>query len=74
MHNIESVIFIALGKGLLHFIFSLFVILSSIWLCLALWVQEPVSWLVTRILIGSWIAFALSVLGIYVSQHFLAAV
>lgn len=71
MHNIgKRDFFIALGKGLLHFIFSLFIILSSIWLCLALWVQEPVSWLVTRILIGSWIAFALSVLGIYVSQHF----
>ncbi|MFW3963683.1 DUF4105 domain-containing protein [Acinetobacter radioresistens] len=71
MHNIgKRDFFIALGKGLLHFIFSLFVILSSIWLCLALWVQEPVSWLVTRILIGSWIAFAISVLGIYASQHF----
>lgn len=57
-------------KGLIHFLFSLFVILSSLWLCLALWIQEPVNWLFSRILIGVWLAFALSVLGIYISHHF----
>jgi hypothetical protein len=71
MHNIgKREFFLALGMGLIHSIFSLFVILSSIWLCFAIWVQEPVSWLFSRILIGIWIAFALSVLGIYASQHF----
>lgn len=71
MHNIGKREFLrALGMGALHFVFSLFVILSSIWLCLALWIQEPWGWLFSRILIGSWIAFALSILGIYVSRHF----
>lgn len=71
MHNIGKREFLrALGMGALHFVFSLFVILSSIWLCLSLWIQEPWGWLFSRILIGSWIAFALSILGIYVSRHF----
>ncbi|NHC03668.1 DUF4105 domain-containing protein [Acinetobacter sp. 187] len=70
MHNIgKREFFAALGMGLLHSIFSLFVIFSSIWLCLALWIQQPFGWLISRILIGAWIAFALSVLGIYASQH-----
>lgn len=59
-----------LGISLLHSIFSLFVFLSSIWLCLAIWVQEPFGWLLSRTLIGLWITFALSVLGLYVTQHF----
>lgn len=58
------------AKGLIHTLFSLFVILSSLWLCLALWIQEPVSWLFSRVLIGIWLAFALSILGIYISHHF----
>lgn len=71
MHNIgKREFFRALGMGALHFVFSLFVILSSIWLCLALWIQEPWGWLFSRVLIGTWIAFALSILGIYVSRHF----
>lgn len=71
MHNIGKREFLrALGMGALHFVFSLFVILSSIWLCLALWIQEPWGWLFSRVLIGTWIAFALSILGIYVSRHF----
>ncbi len=71
MHNIgKREFFAALGMGLLHSVFSLFVILSSIWLCCALWIQEPVGWLISRILIGTWIAFAMSVLGIYASPHF----
>lgn len=54
----------------LHLLFSVFVLLSSIWLCAALWIQEPLGWLISRLLIGAWIAFSLSVLGIYISQHF----
>lgn len=70
MHNIGKRDFLnALSKGILHGLFSLFVLLSSIWLCLALWIQEPVNWLVSRVLIGVWIAFALSVLGLYVSRQ-----
>ncbi|WP_336721608.1 DUF4105 domain-containing protein [Acinetobacter soli] len=61
----------ALGMGLLHMIFSVFVICSSIWVCAALWIQQPFGWLGSRILIGIWIVFALSVLGIYISQHIL---
>ena len=59
-----------LGFGLLHTLFSIFVLLSSIWLCFALWIQEPLGWLVSRIFIGIWIAFALSILGIYITQSF----
>ena len=71
MHNIgKREFFAALGMALLHSVFSLFVILSSIWLCLALWFQEPFGWLITRLLIGIWIVFALSILGIYITQHF----
>ena len=71
MHNIGKTEFcVALGMGLLHSLFSLLVILSSIWLCFALWIQQPGGWLVSRILIGTWIAFAMSILGIYASQHF----
>ena len=59
-----------LGFGLLHTLFSIFVLLSSIWLCFALWIQEPLGWLVSRLFIGIWIAFALSILGIYITQSF----
>lgn len=71
MHNIgKKEFFMALGMGCIHFVFSAFVILSSIWLCSAVWIQEPVSWLFSRLIIGTWIAFALSILGIYITQHF----
>ena len=71
MHNIgKTEFFAALGMALLHCMFSLFVILSSIWLCLALWFQEPLGGLMTRILIGIWIAFALSIVGVYATQAF----
>lgn len=71
MHNIgKREFFAALGMGLLHSVFSVFVILSSLWLCFALWIQAPFGWLVSRILIGIWIAFAMSILGLYASQHF----
>ncbi|SPL71535.1 Lnb N-terminal periplasmic domain-containing protein [Acinetobacter stercoris] len=62
--------FTALGAWVLHFLFSIFVLLSSIWLCLALWIQKPGGWLVSSILIGIWISFSLSILGIYFFQSF----
>ena len=60
----------ALGIGICHSLFSLSVIVSSLWLCMALWIQEPFGWLISRILIGIWLTFALSILGIYATQHF----
>ncbi len=55
--------------GFLHFIFSLAVLLSSLWLCMALWFQAPVSPLFSKLLMGLWILFALSILGIYFTGH-----
>ena len=49
---------------MLHFIFSLGVVLSSIWLSMALWIHQPLGWLMSRVLIGTWLAFTLSILGI----------
>ncbi len=72
MHNTGTRKFLlALGMVLLHTAFGLFVIMSSIWLCLALWFQQPFGGLVTRLLIGIWIAFALSILGLYITQYVL---
>ncbi len=72
MHNTGTREFLlALGMVLVHTVFGLFVIMSSIWLCLALWFQEPLGSFGTRILIGLWIAFALSILGIYLTQYVL---
>ena len=53
-----------------HGLFSLFVVLSSAWLCMAVWIQQPINSLVSYALIGIWIAFALSILGIYFSSVF----
>ena len=71
MHNIgKKEFFTALTMGIVHSLFSLLVVLSSIWLCCALWIQEPGGWLLSRILIGIWLAFACSILGIYATQFF----
>ncbi|NIE97800.1 DUF4105 domain-containing protein [Acinetobacter sp. Tr-809] len=70
MQNIGSrEFFIALGIGLLHSLFALCVILSSIWLCLALWIQQPLGSFFSRAAIVLWILFALSLIGVYVSGH-----
>ncbi|ENX44587.1 DUF4105 domain-containing protein [Acinetobacter sp. NIPH 2100] len=70
MQNIGSrEFFIALGIGLLHSLFTLCVILSSIWLCLALWIQQPLGPFFSRIAIILWSLFALSLIGVYVSGH-----
>ncbi|QIO04959.1 Lnb N-terminal periplasmic domain-containing protein [Acinetobacter shaoyimingii] len=71
MNNIgKDELLSSFGMAFLHSTFSLFVLLSSIWLCFAIWVQEPFGWLFTRILIGIWIVFAMSIIGIYATQHF----
>ena len=73
MHNLgKKEFFSALGKFLLHAIFSLFVIFSSIWLCLALWFQQPGGHTLTWVLMVLWVLFACSILGIYFSQHLLS--
>ena len=72
MHSLGKKEFLfAVGLAMLHSVFSVFVILSSLWLCLALWFQEPLGWLASRFMIGLWIAFALSILGIYATQNFI---
>ncbi|RFS33866.1 DUF4105 domain-containing protein [Acinetobacter sp. SWAC5] len=55
-------------RKLAHGVFSLFVVLSSAWLCMAIWVQQPINSIVSYAIIGFWIAFALSILGIYFSH------
>lgn len=73
MHNIGTREFIiALLFGALHSLFTLFIVLSSIWVCLALWVQQPFGWLGSRIIIGIWIAFALSMAGLYFNGHIIS--
>ena len=57
-----------LSLWLLHFIFSLTVVLSTLWLCLALWIQQPLGKIVSIALIIIWLCFALSILGIYLSR------
>lgn len=70
MHNIGFKQFIqALGMFLLHTGFTLVVIFSSIWLCLALWIQQPGGQWVSIFLMVLWVLFALSILGIYFTQH-----
>ena len=59
-------------QGSLHGLFSLFVIGSSIWLVLILWFQQPFGLLFSRILIGLWIAFVMSIMGIYISRHLIS--
>ncbi|WP_180171777.1 DUF4105 domain-containing protein [Acinetobacter sp. YH12023] len=66
----QRAMFKKIGRSILHALFSVFVLCSSIWLCAALWIQQPAGWLGSRIIIGIWIAFALSILGIYITQHF----
>ncbi|MCJ8161028.1 lipoprotein N-acyltransferase Lnb domain-containing protein [Acinetobacter zhairhuonensis] len=67
----DSLLFKTL-QWLLHCIFSLFVLLSSLWLCLALWIQQPIHPIVTYGLIIAWACFSLSILGIYFSQHLIS--
>lgn len=60
-----------IGKKLLHFLFALFVICSSIWACMAIWFQQPLGHIFSIVLIIVWIIFALTCLGTYTTQYFL---
>lgn len=57
---------------LLNAVFALFVIASSLWLCLAIWVQQPLGMIGSSVLIGLWIVLACAVLGIYFSRHLIS--
>ncbi|MEK5782441.1 hypothetical protein VXE43_21140, partial [Acinetobacter baumannii] len=54
---------------LLGSLFSVFVLCSSLWLSLMLWVQQPLGKIGSIILIGLWLVFACVVLGIYFTKH-----
>lgn len=70
MHNIGFRKFIqALASFSIHAGFTLGVFLSSIWLCLALWIQQPGGRWVSIVLMTLWALFAMSILGIYFTQH-----
>ena len=62
-------LFISLAMWLLHGAFTGFVILSSIWLCLALWYQQPFGNIFSRVIIAIWVLFALSLIGFYINGH-----
>jgi hypothetical protein len=50
------------GMGILHSLFFLFVIGSSIWFCLAIWFQEPINSFIAKTIIVAWFIFAIFVL------------
>lgn len=39
---------------------------------MALWIHQPLGWLMSRVLIGTWLAFTPRILGIYITQHLLS--
>ncbi|MCO8044918.1 DUF4105 domain-containing protein [Acinetobacter bohemicus] len=57
---------------LLGGLFTLFVMLSSLWLSLMLWIQQPLGKIGTMLLIGCWVVFSLVVLGIYFTRHLIS--
>ena len=58
-----------LGMGLLHSLFCLFVVMTSIWFCLAIWIQQPLGQIFSYFIIILWAIFALSILGIYFTKN-----
>lgn len=61
-----------LGKRFIQFLFGLFVISSSIWVCMAIWYQQPFGLFTTITLLVLWIAFVLATLGFYVTRRVLS--
>ncbi|WP_180033538.1 DUF4105 domain-containing protein [Acinetobacter sp. YH12233] len=57
---------------LLGSLFSVFVLCSSLWLSLMLWVQQPLGKIGSIILICLWLLFACVVLGIYFTKHLIS--
>lgn len=60
------------GYWILNTLFSLFVLISSVWLSLALWIQQPLGDVGSIILIALWVVFSLTTLGIYFSHHLIS--
>ena len=59
------------GMFLAHSFFSLFILLSSVWFCLAIWIQQPLGQTFSYAFIAIWSVFALSILGFYFSRKIL---
>ncbi|XBD34791.1 DUF4105 domain-containing protein [Acinetobacter thermotolerans] len=57
---------------LLNAVFTLFVLGSSLWLCLAIWVQQPLGVIGNYILIALWLFLACGALGLYFSRHLIS--
>lgn len=69
MNNIDQHTFRKSIIGvLLNSLFYLFVLVSSIWLCLALWIHQPFGRWFTYLAITVWICLSLSITGIYIAQ------
>ena len=69
MNDIDKGLFRkSLIKALLGSLFYLFVIVSSIWLCLALWIHQPFGAVFTYLTIACWLTLAGSITGIYFVQ------
>lgn len=60
------------GYWILNTLFSLFVLISSVWLSLALWIQQPLGDVGSIILIALWVVFSLTTLGIYFSHYLIS--
>ena len=69
MNDIDKDLFRkSLIKAVLDSLFYLFVIVSSIWLCLALWIHQPFGKIFTYLAIALWLTLAGSITGIYFVQ------
>lgn len=55
-------------KGLLNFVFSIFVICSAIWLSLVIWFQQPFGFFVSCMTLALWVVFV-AVFLFYYYQH-----
>ena len=67
---IQKSLFHTIGMAIVHSIFSIFILFSSIWFCFAIWVQQPFGQIFSHLIIGFWIIFALSLFGNYLSKYF----
>ena len=59
-------------KWLLHAVFFLFVLSTSLWLSLASWIQQPLGSIASCVLIGLWWLLACVVLGIYFKRSLIS--
>ena len=66
--------FSTLGGIFLSFLFSVFVIFSTIWVCMAIWFQQPFGYALSIFTIALWIIFAGICLGIYISKRFISRI